>query len=354
MNLKKVLSITAGENVYFITEYILGFLRSNKMNFVMDGEGNIYITKGQSDIYPCVTAHLDTVHKFGDINIIEKDGKYSSKIGIGGDDKVGVYCCLALLKALDVIKVAFFNGEERGCTGSKNPWKKFFKDVGYLIAIDRRGNSDYINSYGMDDTTSKEFDKAIEGILAKNGYKSASGLITDAFKLQSEEVVEVSTCNFSCGYYNPHTTNEYVVETDVHKALKMIYKIILRLGNKKYPHKITKKTYVCTSGYTYKAQCDWCRVECDLSKLTWNHGSRLCPDCAETANYYTDKYITGNQKLLPKKESKCDCCGVKFAEGDLITKVGLFKNDPKRSIKICTDCNVAYKADDAVLNNLIY
>lgn len=351
MKLKKILSLPSGENVYFVTEYILNFAKSNKLKFKMDGEGNIYITKGESDIYPCVTAHIDTVHSFGDINIIETNGKYSSKIGIGGDDKVGVFCCLSLLKALKVLKVAFFNGEERGCVGSRNPWKAFFQNVGYLIAIDRRGNSDYINQYGGSYTTSKTFDEKIKEILDKNGYEPDGGLLTDALKLQSDEVVSVSTCNFSCGYYKPHTVNEYVVQEDVFKALKMIYKIIIKLGNKKYPHK-----------KDYTAKCDWCQKPASLDKLEWKSGSRLCPDCAGTAEFFSDNTISKTQNSKKKSiqfiQEMCSCCKSYYDSKDLIIrpeiKTDLFKNNPKRIIKLCIQCNSAYEMDNSVLNEIIY
>ena len=61
--LKEILSIpsyTGNESklVHFICE----FLEENKIPYKVDELFNIYCTKGDADIYPCVVAHTDTVH----------------------------------------------------------------------------------------------------------------------------------------------------------------------------------------------------------------------------------------------------------------------------------------------------
>ena len=89
-----------------------------------DTHGNIYITKGKADLYPCIVSHLDQVHKFADNKKIIKNDDYlialngAKQIGTGGDDLVGVFICLELLQSIDIIKIAFFVQEEIGCIGS--------------------------------------------------------------------------------------------------------------------------------------------------------------------------------------------------------------------------------------------
>lgn len=87
-------------------------------------KGNLYIVKGKSDLYPCYVAHTDTVHPIikdmDRLDIIEHKGVLIAldddfqQTGIGGDDKVGIYMALRMLKRLPVCKVAFFHSEEVG------------------------------------------------------------------------------------------------------------------------------------------------------------------------------------------------------------------------------------------------
>ena len=84
---------------------------------------NIYCTKGETETYPCVVAHTDTVHnntyidvrtelKENSKGVLKEAYKGYNKIGkptgIGGDDKAGVFACLTLLTELPVLKAAFF------------------------------------------------------------------------------------------------------------------------------------------------------------------------------------------------------------------------------------------------------
>ncbi|GAH31782.1 unnamed protein product, partial [marine sediment metagenome] len=237
------LSVPAsGDCIYFMQKYIMDFLSSCGVYGQMDELGNIYIVKGKAKYYPCLTAHMDTVHRYATPQVVESfDEKCNSKVftaeeGIGGDDKVGIFVCLSLLKQLDTVKIVFFNGEESGGTGSDGAIDSFFEDIGYMLAIDRNGNSDYVNNYLGEPSTTKKFDDKIKHILDWFGYKETTGMFTDVFNLKENEKIDVCGCNFSCGYYLSHTTSEYVVEREVYRVIRMILKMIKRLGHKKYEH----------------------------------------------------------------------------------------------------------------------
>ena len=69
--------------------------------------GNLLIVKGESDTYPCMAAHMDQVQRLHskDFQVIEINGDafgYSVKnhcqMGLGADDKNGIYICLEMLK----------------------------------------------------------------------------------------------------------------------------------------------------------------------------------------------------------------------------------------------------------------
>lgn len=87
--------------------------------FTQDSFGNVFITKGVSESYPCVSAHFDEVHQPCVRNIQEADGiifainEKGEREGIGADDKNGVWVTIELLKSLDVMKVALFVREEK-------------------------------------------------------------------------------------------------------------------------------------------------------------------------------------------------------------------------------------------------
>jgi putative aminopeptidase FrvX len=46
-----------------VRNYISQWAIARNIPFYIDVTGNIYLTKGQSDSYPCMVAHMDTVHK---------------------------------------------------------------------------------------------------------------------------------------------------------------------------------------------------------------------------------------------------------------------------------------------------
>ena len=77
-------------------KYIKEFCKSNALKF-KETDGNIYVTKGEADLYPCIVSHTDTVHRIKkQLNVIEHNGVLFAvdadheQTGIGGDDKVGV------------------------------------------------------------------------------------------------------------------------------------------------------------------------------------------------------------------------------------------------------------------------
>lgn len=104
-NLRKDLLIdtlsiqTTSGNEYAMISYIKDFCFSNipEANVVIKNN-NIYVTKGESDTYPCIVSHTDTVHEIHKhFNVFDDDGcifafnkETGTQVGVGGDDKVGV------------------------------------------------------------------------------------------------------------------------------------------------------------------------------------------------------------------------------------------------------------------------
>ena len=174
------------------------------VTIVQDKAGNLLITKGESDSYPCICAHMDQVQHLHpkDFTCVENDDvifgyspKERKQCGLGADDKNGLFIALECLASYDVIKCAFFVGEEIGCKGSGAVDVSFFDDCRYCIQIDRRGNSDMVTSI-YSEMCSEEFIHDVD--CQSHGYEISDGLMTDVAELR-ERGVEVSCINLSCG-----------------------------------------------------------------------------------------------------------------------------------------------------------
>ena len=201
------------------------------VTIVQDNAGNLLITKGESDSYPCICAHMDQVQHLHpkDFTCVENDDvifgyspKERKQFGLGADDKNGLFIALECLASYDAIKCAFFVGEEIGCKGSGAVDISFFDDCRYCIQIDRRGNSDMVTDI-YSEMCSEEFINDVD--CHSHGYEISDGLMTDVAELR-ERGVEVSCINLSCGYYEPHTDYEFTSKSDLHKCYDFVCHII--------------------------------------------------------------------------------------------------------------------------------
>lgn len=207
----------------------------------------ITATKGLSETYPCVVAHMDEVHDrhigkriFETENglLFGYDILKGEQCGIGADDKNGIWVALKMLERLDAIKVAFFIGEEIGCVGSRQCDMKFFDDCRFVIQCDRRNGGDFITDAGVE-LCSKEFIRDCN--IEKFGYHEEHGLMTDVLELK-ERGLKVSAVNMSCGYYHPHTAEELTVFSQLENCLAFVEWICTNL-TEVYPHECKYTRY---------------------------------------------------------------------------------------------------------------
>lgn len=315
---------TNSENEKLMILYLDKELRKLKLPYHIDAAGNVIVIKGKADIYPCVVSHMDTVHKLVPNfeicrDIDDKDHLFAvngeQQVGIGGDDKCGVFACLYLLKIIPQIKVVFFSREEVGCRGSSGIDKSFFSDCSYLIQLDRRGKRDFIQTYWGNKTVSHEFSSEIGLVKKKYKYKNKTGTVTDVMKLWYSRV-GVSCINLSCGYYEPHSENEHISITDLWHSIKFTEEIIYTMQSKRYvslpPEYVTTKiSYGMGFSQTNTDQCDGCKSWCN-KKLLYKSGEKLlCWNCKKD-NYLKRK---SNKKgetnvpsdTIPFKYICCEC-----------------------------------------------
>ena len=229
-----------GEIITFICKWISMNVPGAKIDFDWN-TGNIYVTKGTAKTYPCIVAHLDQVQESHPTDFITIETRdlilgYSPKerkfCGLGADDKNGIWLALKCLQRFDEIKVAFFVCEEVGCIESSKAKMEFFDDCRFVIQPDRRGSNDLITSISGLSLCSDEFIKDIHP--ERFGYKETDGLMTDIEQLK-EQGLNVSCINVSCGYYEPHTDNEYTDKNDLLNCLRFIEYIITNC-KKVYKH----------------------------------------------------------------------------------------------------------------------
>lgn len=243
-NLKDVMSVqTASYNVKLMNKYIKDFVKGVPDCTIYKNQGNLYVTRGEADLYPCVVAHTDTVHDIHKEFTIQrhKDVLYAinekiERVGIGGDDKVGVFIALEILRTTPICKVAFFRDEEMGCVGSRLADMTFFEDVSLVLQCDRQGYSDFVNNIFWSDMFGEDFSQAVAPLLDKYDRVESDGGMTDVWQL-TENGLEVACANMSCGYYDPHTNNEFIVISQVFRTLDFVDELLNTLGQKKWTMK---------------------------------------------------------------------------------------------------------------------
>ena len=310
---------TNSENEKLMVLYLDKELRKLKLPYTIDAAGNILVTKGKAKTYPCVVSHMDTVHDFvPNFNVYQDiddndtlfalNGK--KRVGVGGDDKCGIFACLHLLKTIPQIKIVFFSREEKGCAGSRAIDKEFFANCRYLIQLDRRGNRDFIQTYWSKKTISHEFSSEIGLIKKKYRYKNATGTVTDVMRLWDDKI-GISCINLSCGYYQPHTNWEYVSIKGLWNSVKFTEEIVNNMQPKRYASLPPKPTVVATVTRSYPnydkcSVCEEWKMETLLYKVK-SSKEKICWSCKQDTK--------SNHKRL-----QCDKCLIWFSEDTMMMR----------------------------------
>lgn len=219
-----------------IKRFVLDQLANLPLKIEEDHIGNIFVTKGQSEHYPCVAAHLDEVHLPQKRNLHHEDGiiyatnDEGKRIGIGADDKNGVWIALRLLQSEPILKVAFFvqeekDGELSGCRGSNACDLAFFDNVDYILQCDRKGAGDVVTFSEKAGVRLCDDDFIPEKLLQKFGFQPVHGGKTDVVALKMRGLL-LPCCNLSCGYYNAHKDEEYTVWIELLNTFDFIIEIL--------------------------------------------------------------------------------------------------------------------------------
>lgn len=211
--------------------FILERISDLDLSIETDEIGNLFITKGKADTYPCLAAHLDEIHPPCEREVVtEGDIIYTvdrlwNKVGCGADDKNGIWIIINLLHTEPVLKAALFVQEERngtliGCRGARVCDLSFFDDAEFIIECDRKGSSDLVQ-IGKGDTLLCPSDFIPQSLLQKYGYEMVTGGKTDVVELKMRGL-SIPVCNVSCGYYNAHKNSEYTRLSELKNCLAFV------------------------------------------------------------------------------------------------------------------------------------
>ncbi|MGO8930225.1 MAG: hypothetical protein ACLQU3_25430 [Limisphaerales bacterium] len=206
-----------------------------------DEHKNLYIVKGKADYFPCVAAHIDTVHPLTPVQIVQQDGmlvgfdQHGQRTGIGADDKAGVFICLELLERMDNLAVALFAAEEVCCQGAYAADAAFFEQVGYVVEFDcpARGLLSYTAGGVRLFQNDGDFIQRALPVLNRHGLtRWQRHPFTDVMALR--ERFGFSCLNLSCGYHNCHQSDEYVALDEIEAALAAGEDLLRVLGCRRY------------------------------------------------------------------------------------------------------------------------
>lgn len=241
-----------------ILEFITKILTANEIPFEQDDNGNIYCLNYKG--LPLLSAHTDCVGtkesgeyvRFVDIYPYGDDEIMKGLGNIGGDDKCGVFLILLYLLSKRPINAVFSICEEiGGLNGIKHLLPKIkdneiFKSIPYCIVLDRKNPGDIIcnkNDYGT-----KEFEDALAEIGEKYGYEPVLGGCSDMNTIKEF----MNGCNLSVGYFNPHSTTEFVSIGDLYNTWNYLQDLIENMPRDipmKAPVAETKKYDVWSGSY---------------------------------------------------------------------------------------------------------
>jgi len=226
-----------------LKEFLVKYLK-NKGYQPIVGDGYIFAI---GDIPILLTSHMDTVHDYPPYIITEektKEGltKVSSPFGIGGDDRCGVYIIMDIINTYKPY-ILFCEDEESGGVGSNKFMKTVYADelksLKYMIELDRKNGMDAV-FYQCDNP---EFTKYITD---NTGFKTAWGSFSDIGHLAPPS--KVAAVNLSCGYYNAHTKDEYILLEEMYNTGNVV-KDLLDKADEAPVFEYIEKKYTYTGNY---------------------------------------------------------------------------------------------------------
>ena len=266
-----------------------------------------YIVAHGSDI--ALVAHLDTVHleKNNDNTLFfdQKKRVVWSSVGLGADDRAGVFAILRLLKAGLRPTIILLTDEEIGGQGAKAlvaKHKDNYLNLKYLIELDRHGKEDCV----FYRCCNSEFEKYVQSF----GFKRAWGTFSDISIIAP--AWEIAAVNLSIGYFEEHTLAEYLDLNMFDTTVSRVEAMLRDVANAKF--------------YAFRGEIDADVYDCKC--VMCNSPSRhdevflirmpetglfenLCIDCYCSLSPYINWCNSCNSAYLSYKKGGCPKCSKK-------------------------------------------
>ncbi len=224
-----------------VIDYCVPLLQQNGFEVTVDDIGNIIATRGKTESgkYIMVNAHMDTVQRQDDAimmtdpNFVYYDRFWNIIAGhnvmVGGDDKCG--CAIAMTLATSTtlsFKILLTVGEEAGCYGVEAVDKKVFDDVLFCFTADRKHCCDIIDHYCGRTCAPDTVTKEISAVAREHNIfmEKNSGSVADTYHICQY----VPAVNLSSGYYNAHTSFDFIRVGETHDTMMVIRQFILNPG----------------------------------------------------------------------------------------------------------------------------
>lgn len=241
MNLTQLIKIAACEsesgNVTEMRALMRSLLLGAGATVATDEAGNLIAHHPQEVAHPvAVVAHLDTVHRVtgrglsilrtGDL-LLAVDPVSGKQMGIGGDDKCGLFAALELFRTLPgQVRVILTVDEEIGGIGAHALDLSHLDHCRYMLQADRRGGGDCVFRIGGQAIASRAFRRRVTPLLTPHGFAPCDhGGFTDVGVL-SDRGAGISAINLSAGYHRPHTDSEVIDLRDLSRTIDLMRTVI--------------------------------------------------------------------------------------------------------------------------------
>ena len=255
----EILSIpNKSEHEWLLAKFIKCYCKYKGYKTSSDKMGNVYVVKGRiedDEFMPLLNAHLDSVFTEHlellstnqridiKINMDTITGYHPStgnQMGVGMDDKNGVFILLMVLDKIEKGKAVFTVQEEIGMRGAEYSINRkdvsFYKGIGYLLSFDSPNNNIFSESFNGKAIFNRDSDyfKIAEPFINKHldNPVYASHPWTCFVKLQ--ELLGLQGFNLPSAYFNYHRESEYGSFSGISTTINMAVELIEKLGNKIY------------------------------------------------------------------------------------------------------------------------
>ena len=267
-----------------------------KADLDYDQHGNIFVNfKKDTKKLPILVAHTDNV--LGDrernpVFTIDKKRIFCANgTGIGFDDKAGIIAIIELWKSVPEaqkkFRCIFTADEEIGGVGAEMIEPERYDEASYILELDRKSGKDFIQTSGGVRLCSDKFKAKWEEL----GFKEATGTFTDV-NIFKPNAPKVEMCNISIGYYNPHTTKEYLDTKEFEEIVTKVKVFIMQNYDTKFEDDTKEEVtqwnrYNNYNNYNEYPEDDGMVGTCECCDkkriLHWNEetGMYLCEECEE-------------------------------------------------------------------------